>query len=79
MSAAPELPAQISGDGREIWEWAGKLSDHVQRQDRIRKLTIQIAKVGTTCGDCDKWMKSKECPREHNVKGYSRGPSCKQT
>lgn len=28
------------------------------------------------CGDCAKWMKSRECPRERNVKGMSRGPSC---
>ncbi len=28
------------------------------------------------CGDCDNWMKSRQCPREHNVKGMSRGPSC---
>lgn len=28
------------------------------------------------CGDCNKWMRSRECPREHNVKGMSRGPSC---
>ena len=28
------------------------------------------------CGECSHWMKSRECPREHNVKGMSRGPSC---
>lgn len=28
------------------------------------------------CGDCSHWMKSRECPREKNVKGMSRGPSC---
>lgn len=27
------------------------------------------------CGDCHKWMKSRECPRERNVNGMSRGPS----
>jgi hypothetical protein len=27
------------------------------------------------CGDCTKWMKSRECPRERNVGGMSRGPS----
>ncbi len=26
------------------------------------------------CGECRHWMKSRECPREHNVKGMSRGP-----
>lgn len=27
------------------------------------------------CGNCYLWMKSRECPREHNVNGYSRGPN----
>ncbi len=27
------------------------------------------------CGDCYWWMKSKDCPREKNVNGFSRGPS----
>jgi len=26
------------------------------------------------CGDCGFWMKSRSCPREHNVNGMSRGP-----
>jgi hypothetical protein len=28
-----------------------------------------------SCGDCHLWMKSRECPKEVNVNGYSRGPS----
>lgn len=28
------------------------------------------------CGDCSHWMKSRECPRERNADGMSRGPSC---
>jgi hypothetical protein len=28
------------------------------------------------CGHCDHWMKSTDCPKEHNVNGWSRGPSC---
>lgn len=28
------------------------------------------------CGECYWWMKSRDCPREHNVRGMSRGPSC---
>lgn len=27
------------------------------------------------CGDCNNWMKSRECPKEKKVKGLSRGPS----
>lgn len=34
-----------------------------------------IASAWPKCGECSKWMKSRECPREHNVKGMSRGPS----
>lgn len=30
---------------------------------------------GKTCGRCHWWMKSSDCPQEHNVKGMSRGPS----
>ena len=28
------------------------------------------------CGNCDSWMKSRVCPRERNINGLSRGPSC---
>lgn len=27
------------------------------------------------CGSCQHWMKSRDCPRERNVNGMSRGPS----
>lgn len=73
---APTLPSEISPDGHEVWDWAARMSEHVQRMDRVRRLTADIAKIGRTCGDCDKWMKSRECPREVNVGGRSRGPSC---
>lgn len=51
---------------------------------RYQQLAIQIAQLlneaQTTdrrcCGNCEHWMKSKVCPREKNVNGYSRGPSC---
>ena len=39
-------------------------------------MTVAIASCLPRCGDCSHWMKSSECPREHNVKGMSRGPSC---
>jgi hypothetical protein len=41
----------------------------------MRKLSARIRVIGTVCGDCSHWMKSRDCPREHNVNGYSRGPS----
>lgn len=72
---APQLPTELSSDGREIWDWASKFSSHVHRQDEIRKLKVSIASIGKRCGDCDKWMKSRQCPMERNVNGRSQGPS----
>ncbi|POA52102.1 MULTISPECIES: hypothetical protein [unclassified Pseudomonas] len=34
------------------------------------------SKAKPRCGNCDHWMKSRECPAEKNVNGMSRGPSC---
>ena len=28
------------------------------------------------CGECYYWMRSNTCPREKNIKGQSKGPSC---
>jgi hypothetical protein len=74
MVEALRLPPQVSADGSELWEWAGRFSQAVHRQARIAELGAQIRKV--TCGDCSRWMKSRECPRERNVNGWNRGPSC---
>lgn len=76
-AGGPQLPRQVSTDGQEIWDWAIKLSEHTQQTAKLAQLTRNIASIGMTCGDCGKWMKSRECPREHNVAGMSRGPSCK--
>lgn len=35
----------------------------------------QVAPIRTACGDCYFWMKSRSCPKEKNINGYSRGPS----
>ena len=75
---APMLPQQVSPSGRELWDWATRFSDHIHRRDEIARLTREIAQIGRTCGDCYSWMKSRECPREKNVGGISRGPSCKE-
>jgi hypothetical protein len=74
--SAPKLPDHVSSDGREIWDWAAKLSAHTQRMHKMRQLQADIGRVGTRCGDCDKWMKSRLCPKEKNVNGRNHGPSC---
>lgn len=74
--SAPELPRNISSDGREIWDWAAKLSAHTQRVHQIAQLRRDIAEIGTKCGDCWHWMKSSSCPREsRNNAGRRVGPS----
>lgn len=72
----PQLPSHTSNDGREIWDWAHRLSEHTHRLHKMRELRADISKIGSRCGDCNKWMKSRECPREKNVNGRNRGPSC---
>lgn len=51
--------------------------DEAQQKQRARLEHIAELRrrLQPRCGNCDKWMKSSECPREKNVNGYSRGPS----
>ena len=76
MSNLPALPKDISGNGQELWDWASTFSSVVHRNDEMRQLRAKILKANLQCGSCDKWMKSSLCPRERNINGYSRGPSC---
>lgn len=71
----PPLPQHVSNDGREIWDWAARLSAHTSRLDKMRRLRAEISQMDRVCGSCHFWMKSRECPKEKNVNGYSRGPS----
>lgn len=75
MADPPRLPEKVSIDGREIWDWAGKMAEHMNRQAKMSELRTQLSQVGTVCGDCCKWMHSNSCPRETNVNGRRRGPS----
>lgn len=44
--------------------------------DELRwAITDALASCLPRCGECSKWMKSRECPREKNVNGWTRGPS----
>lgn len=49
-----------------------RLSELAQRRDKERELRRWAA---PSCGGCYWWMKSRDCPREHNVNGMTRGPS----
>lgn len=75
----PQLPTTVSPDGSELWKWAGDVGGFIQREARREELTADIRKCGTVCGDCDKWMKSSQCPMERPGEGkragYSVGPS----
>lgn len=73
---APELPAHISANGAEIWDWAAKFSDWTHKQARIRELNADILRIGLECGSCKQWM-TRSCPKERNVNGHNRGPSMK--
>lgn len=72
-------PKEISGDGKEVWEWADRLSDHTQKLHRMREIRKAIHEANNTCGSCNMWMTSA-CPREKStMRGYNVGPSCKST
>jgi hypothetical protein len=76
MSGIPKLPEHVSNDGREIWDWAGRLGEWTARNQRRRDLQTAIVKIQSTCGSCELWM-TPSCPREqHNNKtGQWQGPS----
>lgn len=74
-NATPALPGDLTGNGQAVWDWADKMSAHTQRLHEIRTLRAKLLETGNRCGDCTKWMKSRECPAERNVGGMSRGPS----
>jgi hypothetical protein len=73
----PALPENISPDGREVWDWASRLSDATQKAHEIRELQSKIRRMQNECGSCSLWMTSS-CPREvhDNRRGRSSGPSC---
>lgn len=62
----------------------------VQEFDAILNAVLDIGRIGQVrdlrrrivglrqihCGDCSHWMKSSQCPKERNVNGRNRGPSC---
>lgn len=79
MNETPPLPVTVSRDGAELWDWAGRCSQVIHRLARIREIRLALRECGNVCGDCQKWMKSRECPAERPGEGrragYSVGPS----
>lgn len=62
----------MSGIDRVI-DGLNKISLIAQLRDKVRVATDAKR---NRCGGCDHWMKSRSCPKERNVGGMSRGPSC---
>lgn len=57
-----------------------KLIDNLCAASNLAHLKSERSRIQSRakprCGNCDHWMKSRECPAEKNVNGMSRGPSC---
>lgn len=75
--SVPLPPQEISSDGREVWDWALRLSEYTQRIQRARELRKAISDCENTCGSCTKWM-TDACPRESRDRLGRKvgGPSC---
>lgn len=67
-------PTEVNSRGDEIWAWAARLSAITQEAARLSEIDA-VLRARPRCGECDHWMKSRECPSERNVNGYNRGPS----
>ena len=69
-------PTEISSNGLEIWDWAGRLSDRAHLVAELNQSRKQLHNALNTCGSCSHWM-TKSCPREtHDSKtGRIGGPS----
>ncbi len=70
------LPQHVSNDGREIWDWAARLSQRTGLLDRQATLVNDLFKLSRQCGSCRFWM-TNDCSREvhDNRIGRKRGPS----
>lgn len=67
----------MSDDSRQQFDRAVNALDRMSLLGQLRDKVVEAMQVGRReCGSCYFWMKSRECPREHNVNGYTRGPSC---
>jgi hypothetical protein len=68
------------GDLRRVFDRMidelGRWSKIDVARNELAKTRSDIRRLGTVCGDCDNWMKSKQCPKDHNIRGRNHGPSC---
>ena len=72
MSDNPYQPGDLRHWFVGFVERMGIVSDaNGERREALRC----IDNARQECGNCDKWMKSRQCPRERNVSGRQRGPS----
>jgi len=64
----------------DIWERFDRAEAALSRISLLAQLRDKVAWAHDAtlprCGRCSDWMKSKICPRERNINGISRGPSC---
>lgn len=69
-------PAEMSADGREVWDWAARFSDRAHTLDELARLGKQVHNAKNTCGSCTAWM-TDACPRERRDSrtGRKQGPS----
>ena len=68
----PYQPGDIRGDFERFADALGRIS-RLQHIERLKREADQTDR--RRCGNCTKWMKSRICPKEKNVNGYSKGPS----
>jgi hypothetical protein len=74
VTVPPTIPADMSTDGREVWDWADRMSRFTQDNARRSRILHDVAR--RTCGDCSRWM-TRACVRERSggLTGRSTGPS----
>lgn len=57
----------------ELMAWARNRELEYYTSMTQRDLDLHIARK--SCGNCYNWNKSRMCPKEYNVGGFSRGPN----
>ena len=76
MNNAPKIPAHISVNGQEVWDWAEQMAAFVSLKEKRREIKERIGSIESKCGSCTHWM-TTDCPREkpRGLTGFNTGPS----